>query len=231
MKVKIKKFRDGKFLWEEYEIDGEGHTVLEILQKIKEKEDPTLSFRAMCRAGICGTCAVKVNGQHKLACSTRVYSDITLEPVDIAPPIKDLVVDHSFIYKKLKEGKVWFETLSKNISLKPDELKNTEKSWDCILCGICNYVCPAIQEDESFGLPSTFTKSYGVIFDKRNTKGYEKLKDLVPLSIQSCTHCKNCTFSCPKECNPEFLINILENTMVRYGLIRKKEQDFGFLGF
>jgi len=231
MKVKIKKFRDGKFLWEEYEIDGEGHTVLEILQKIKEKEDPTLSFRAMCRAGICGTCAVKVNGQYKLACSTRVYSDITLEPVDIAPPIKDLVVDHSFIYKKLKEGKVWFETLSKNISLKPDELKNTEKSWDCILCGICNYVCPAIQEDESFGLPSTFTKSYGVIFDKRNTKGYEKLKDLVPLSIQSCTHCKNCTFSCPKECNPEFLINILENTMVRYGLIRKEEQDFGFLGF
>ncbi len=230
MKVKIKRFKEGNFVWSEYELDGEGKTVLEILQTIKEKLDPTLSYRAMCRAGICGTCAVKVNGEHKLACNTRVYDDITIEPVDIATPIKDLVVDHGFIYEKLKKGKVWFEPLPTNIPLKPDELKNTEKSWDCILCGICNYVCPAIQEDKNFGLPSTFTKAYGVVFDKRNANK-EKLKDLVSLNIQSCIHCKNCTFSCPKDCTPEFLITVLENNMVRYGLISKKGQDFGFLGF
>lgn len=230
MKVKIKRYSDGEFRWEEYEVEGEGKTILEILQKIKEI-DPTLSFRAMCRAGICGTCAVKVNGEHKLACNTRVYDDITLEPVDIATPIKDLVVDHEFMYEKLKIGRVWFEPLPANVTLKPDELKNTEKSWDCIFCGICNYVCPAIQEDKNFGLPSTFTKAYGVVFDRRNKTGMDKLKDLVPLNIQSCTHCKNCTFSCPKDCNPELLIKILENSMVQRGLIQRKEQDFGFLGF
>ena len=231
MKVRLKRFLNGEYKWQEYEIDGEGKTVLEILQKIKEEIDPTLSFRAMCRAGICGTCAVKVNGEHKLACNTRVDNDITVEPVDIAKPIKDLVVDHEFYINKLKEGKVWIEPMSTNISLKPEEIKQTEKSWDCILCGICNFVCPAILEDKKFGLPSTFTKAYGVVFDKRNANK-EKIKDFVPLNIQSCTHCKNCTFSCPKDCNPEILIKILENNMLRYGLIRKEGgTDFGFLGF
>ncbi len=231
MKVKLKRFLNGEYKWEEYEIDGKGKTVLEILQKIKEEIDPTLSFRAMCRAGICGTCAVKVNGEHKLACNTRVFDDITVEPVDIAKPIKDLIVDHEFYINKLREGKVWIEPLPANISLKPEDIKQTEKSWDCILCGICNFVCPAIQEDKNFGLPSTFTKAYGVVFDKRNANK-EKIKDLVPLNIQSCTHCKNCTFSCPKDCNPEILIKILENTMLRYGLIKREGgTDFGFLGF
>ncbi|NPA33024.1 MAG: succinate dehydrogenase/fumarate reductase iron-sulfur subunit [Aquificae bacterium] len=231
MKVRLGRYREGGFVYEDYELDAEGKTVLEILQDIKERIDPTLSFRAFCRAGICGTCAVKVNGQHKLACRTRVWGDITVEPVDIAKPIRDLVVEHETMHQKLREGKVWFDPLPTNIPLKPDELRTTQRSWDCILCGICNWVCPALAQDGSFGLASTFTKAYGVIFDKRNANREEKLRAVAGLNPHLCTHCKNCTFACPNDCNPELLIKLIEGELVKEGLIQRKEQDFGFLGF
>ncbi len=231
MKVKIKRFRSGEEFWEEYEVEGEGLTVLEILRIIKEEIDPTLSFRAFCRAGICGTCGLKVNGEHKLACSTRVYGDVTLEPPDGYPVIKDLVVDHSPLYENLKKGRVWMRPACANVPVKPADLKKTGKSHDCILCGICNSVCPVLAQRMDFGFPSTFTKAYGVIYDPRNEEGEKKLSDLLPLNIQNCTHCRYCSMSCPKSCDPELLIKIMENAMQRYGLIKKQEQDFGFLGF
>jgi len=71
MRVKLRRFREGSFYTEEFSLeDAEGLTVLELLYRIREEVDPSLSFRAMCRSSVCGTCTLKINGEHRLACNT-----------------------------------------------------------------------------------------------------------------------------------------------------------------
>ncbi len=232
MKVKIKRFREGEFRIEEYEVDAdERNTVLDVLIKIKEEKDPTLSFRAMCRSSICGTCAVKINGVPKLACNTRVEGDeILIEPLNDRV-IKDLVVEHDSIYEKLKSNRVWIIPEEKNKNISPQDIKLIEKARDCILCGICDASCPPLLEGVNFGGPLLFTRLYGVIEDKRNRASGELLKTAANLNIRGCVHCSNCNIYCPKGCMPERWITVLENKLVQKGLLEKKTDDFGFLGF
>ncbi len=230
MRVRIKRFSGGVFKTEEFEVDvPEGSTVLDVLFKIKEEIDPTLSFRAMCRASICGTCAVKVNGEPKLACNTKVEGeDLTLEPIDNAVPLKDLVVDQEVVFSRLREGKVWVVPKEGEIGLSAGPLG---RASDCILCGICDSVCPSLLEDRAFGGPSFFTKVYRILEDPRDGKGEERLKDLVPFKAQSCVHCNNCNVYCPKGCMPERWIKLIEGKLSQKGYIQKRTEDFGFLGF
>ena len=231
MRVRIKRFKEGRIIEDTYNLEIEDkRTVLDILYLIREME-PTLSFRAMCRASICGTCAVKVNGEHKLACNTQVEpetEELVIEPVDNSVPIKDLVVEQDYLFERMRKAALWIEAKD-NLELKPSDIQKTQKSWDCILCGICNNVCPSVQSDTSFGGPSLFTKAFGVVEDKRN--GEDKLKQLIPFNIQSCVHCKNCDIYCPKACTPEVLITLIEGRMLKKGYIQRKTEDFGFLGF
>ncbi|WP_457601506.1 succinate dehydrogenase/fumarate reductase iron-sulfur subunit [Hydrogenivirga sp.] len=233
MKVKLKRYSEGEFRLQEYELDVSGRpTVLDLLSLIKESLDPTLSFRAMCRASICGTCAVKVNGEHRLACSTRVEGEeVLIEPVDGYAPIRDLVVSHEELYGKLKEGKVWLLPREENLRVPPEEIRKTSRAWDCILCGICNNVCPPILEGQSFGGPSLFTKLYTILEDPRDSKGEERLGEIVGLNVQNCVHCSNCNLYCPKACMPERWISVIEGRLTQKGYIQKKTEDFGFLGF
>ncbi len=232
MKVKLKRFTGEGYITDVFEVEaGDNPTVLEILYRIREEIDPSLSFRAMCRAGICGTCAVKVNGEHKLACNTKVSGDeVLIEPVDSSIPIKDLVVFQDVLFEKLKEGRVWLVP-KKDIKLLPEDLKKTSKAWDCILCGICNNVCPPLAEGKDFGGPAFFTKFYSISEDPRDKIGEDRLKDLIPFNIQSCVHCSNCNIYCPKGCMPERWITLLEGRLTQKGYIQKKTEDFGFLGF
>ena len=232
MRVKLKLFRDGSFTLKEFEVEtDDSPTVLEVLQKVKEI-DPSLSFRAMCRASICGTCAVKVNGQHRLACNTRVSGDeVLIEPVDGSEPIRDLVVSHEEIFEAMRKNKVWFVPREENLTLEPSQLAKTSKAWDCILCGICNNVCPPLIEGKDFGGPALTTKIYSIEEDPRDSLGEERLGDILNLNLQNCVHCSNCNLFCPKGCMPERWITLLEGKLAQRGYIQKKTEDFGFLGF
>ena len=233
MKVRVRRFKGKGFVTDEYDLSVEGElTVLELLSKIKEEIDPSLSFRAMCRASICGTCAVKVNGEHRLACNTRVKDEeVLIEPVDGNEPIKDLVVSHEELYSKLSSARIGIVPRENNLSLTPSELTKTSRSWDCILCGICNSVCPPLLEGKDFGGPALFTKLYKTLEDPRDALRGERLKEIVNLNVQSCVHCSNCSLFCPKGCMPERWITVIEGKMSSAGLIEKKSEDFGFLGF
>ncbi|EDP76587.1 2Fe-2S iron-sulfur cluster-binding protein [Hydrogenivirga sp. 128-5-R1-1] len=233
MKVKLRRFTGREFVTTEYEVEtGENPTVLEILTKIKEELDPSLSFRAMCRASVCGTCAVKVNGEHRLACNTRVNGEeVLIEPVDGYIPIKDLVVSHEEIYDGLRRARVWFVPREENLTITPQELNKTSRAWDCILCGICNNVCPPLLEKRDFGGPSLFTKIYRILEDPRDSLGEERLNGLTALNAQNCVHCSNCNLFCPKGCMPERWITVIEGKLTQKGYIQKKTEDFGFLGF
>jgi len=224
MIVSIKRYDT----FQSYEIDvPRDITVLELLHKIKEI-DPTLSYRHMCRAGICGTCALKVNGKNVLACKTRLnkFEDdtIVLEPLDNAVVVKDLVVEHQFWFDMYKNLKVDF----KNSDYQYFDFKSIENSKNCIACFICNSVCPVMPIDKKFGGPFVFARIYGFLEDNRNAnKDYVKLVDGV---INHCTHCKNCNYACPLFVIPETLIKKLEDILISKGLIQPPQNDL-FFGF
>jgi succinate dehydrogenase subunit B (EC 1.3.5.1) len=114
LRLKIRREQDGKVWYQSFEVPyEEGMTFLSALQKIKEEQDETLSFRHFCRAGICGTCAIYINHFPKLACKEQVLpyvlsgQEVLIEPLKNFKVIRDLVVDHEVIPKKLKEFSLW----------------------------------------------------------------------------------------------------------------------------
>ncbi len=224
MRVSVKRFKDGEFEVHSFELESKGNpTILEILTEIKERHDPTLSFRAMCRSSICGTCGVRVNGRSVLACTERVTGDeILIEPLEGFEPIRDLVVSHEEIFSSLRRAGVW-----RGSKESPAPPFGSLQAQNCILCGICNSVCPPILEGKNFGGPLLFTKFYAVRGEEAS--GGLGLEGIKEENIKGCVHCSNCNLSCPKGCMPERWITILEASMVRMGYIQKEAQDFGFL--
>lgn len=230
MKVRIRR---GHPLREEFDIDIEKDlTLLDILYKIKEM-DPTLAFRSMCRAGICGTCAVKLNGKPVLACSTRISpleEEILVEPLDGFGVIKDLVVDHEGMYSKLKRSMVWLYPSESRVKMDEGINHKSSRSWECILCGICDSLCPVLSTSSLFGGPLTLTRLYKHLIDPRNANQEATVKTLHSLKPELCTHCMNCSYACPKKLMPEGLIREEENLLVEKGLLQK-QSGFDFLSF
>lgn len=197
MKVSIRRFSEGSFRVDHFELEVSGNpTILELLIKIKEEHDPTLSFRAMCRASVCGTCGVKVNGENRLACTTRVEGEeVLIEPLDNHTPIKDLVVAQDSIPDLLKRYKLWVEP-KEEVNVSKGDIGKISRARDCILCGICNGVCPPMAEGKPFAGPLAFTRLYAVMEDPRDRAGRERLSVATSMRPQECVHCSNCTLFC-----------------------------------
>ncbi|WP_448587303.1 succinate dehydrogenase/fumarate reductase iron-sulfur subunit [Thermocrinis sp.] len=220
MRISLRLYRDNAFLVKEFEIET-SQTVLDALYRIKEEQDPTLSFRSMCKAGICGTCGVKVNGKPVLACKTKIEEleePILIEPLDNLPVIRDLVVSHDVLLDRIKRLRAWYEPLEYNLpTFKPSAL--IDKSFNCIACGLCDSFCPVFITNAEFGGPMAFSRLCKLFQDPRNL-GREE----VPLRIKDghinlCTHCRNCSMVCPAEVMPETLIKMEEGELLRRGLL------------
>lgn len=185
----------------------QGTTILEALLYIKDNLDESLTFRQSCRMGICGDCAVNVNGKPVLACYTQVLDlnvdQLLIEPLANAPVIKDLVVDMQPFFDTYKRIKTHLikptEELKKPAEFpqSPGELK---KYWDltlCIKCSICNSSCPAIIDEKFLG-PSALTATYRFMTDSRDQGAEERLKPMAD-NVWLCTQCSSCTLFCPKK--------------------------------
>ncbi len=236
VKVKIKRFDGEKSYISTYDIEIEERTtILDVLMKIKDTNDPTLSFRVQCRAAICGTCSVKVGENHYLACKTKIKpllkdGEILIEPASNLPVIKDLVVDQGVYLEKLKDAKAWFVPKEPFEPVYPEELKEFDKETDCILCGICYSMCPVFQTGQPFGGPINFVKIYRFWKDKNDALKDERIKIANENHITNCVHCKYCTFSCPKEIPVEQDILKIEFYGKQKGLIQQGQEGFGFGG-
>jgi succinate dehydrogenase/fumarate reductase iron-sulfur protein len=184
-----------------------GATLLDALLYIKDHFDDSLTFRQSCRMGICGDCAINVDGKPMLACYTQVLdlgtASLTVEPLSNALVIKDLVVDMQPFFETYKRIKTLLikpeEEFKKpcEFSQAPEELK---KYWDltlCIKCSICNSACPAVIDEKFLG-PSALTATYRFITDSRDQGLDQRLKPMAD-NIWLCTQCNSCTMFCPKK--------------------------------
>ncbi len=220
MKVKLKIFRYNpeteEKRYDTFEIDvEEGMTFLRAFQKIKEEIDPSLTFRQFCRAGICGTCAVMINGFPKLACKEQVLpyallnDEILIEPLDKFPVIKDLAVEHESIMNDMKKFHTWIKEFKGDVRIPPDINRLIEKSADCILCFACQSYCPQVLEKEYAG-PLMFAKIFRYAVDPRDGNKKERLKEAIELgNLYHCLSCDKCNNVCPKEVEPATLIREL----------------------
>lgn len=183
-----------------------GTTVLDSLLYIKDNLDETLTFRHSCRMGICGSCAVNINGKPMLACYTQVLhldaDSLMVEPISNMPVIKDLVVDTKLFFDTLQKIKTYL--IKPEATLKqPNEFTQTpqdlKKYWDltlCIKCSICYSACPAAIDERFLG-PATLTANYRFVTDSRDEGSSERLKPMAD-NIWLCTQCNSCTLFCPK---------------------------------
>jgi succinate dehydrogenase / fumarate reductase iron-sulfur subunit len=197
-----------------YEVDLErcGPMVLDALIKIKNEVDPTLTFRRSCREGICGSCAMNIDGVNTLACTIsidEIDGDVKIYPLPHMPVVKDLVPDLSNFYAQYASIKPWLQARTpappdrERLQSKADQERINEPSA-CILCACCSTACPSYwwNSDRFLG-PAILLAAYRWIVDSRDEATGERLDALQdPFRLYRCHTIMNCTRTCPKGLNP-----------------------------
>jgi len=196
----------------EVDMDACGPMVLDVLIKIKNEIDPTLTFRRSCREGICGSCAMNIEGGNTLACTQAaadLKGDVKIYPLPHMPVVKDLVPDLTNFYAQYASIKPWLQTRTpaspdqERLQSKEDqELINTPSA--CILCACCSTSCPSYwwNSDRYLG-PAALLAAYRWLVDTRDEATGERLDELEdPFRIYRCHTIMNCTNACPKDLNP-----------------------------
>jgi succinate dehydrogenase / fumarate reductase iron-sulfur subunit len=201
-----------------------GPMVLDALIKIKNEIDTTLTFRRSCREGICGSCAMNIDGTNTLAC-LKAIDDIAgavrVYPLPHLPVIKDLVPDLSHLFAQYRSIEPWLNSAD---APPPDrerpqsvaERDRLDGLWECILCFCCSTACPSYWwNGERYLGPAVLLQAYRWIADSRDDKTGERLDALEdPFRLYRCHTIMNCTNTCPKGLNPAKAIAEIKKLMV-----------------
>src|SRR3712207_458226 len=217
--------------WEEFTVDLDGHrSVLDGILQARDREDGSIGIRCSCRAAICGSCGVRINGKPALACHTHLEEAartahgmgwnppdagqmtpavITVEPMGNMPVLKDLIVDMDAVHwRKIERVTPWLlpdgEPPEREYVVPPESMIDVTQTMACIQCGACVSDCLSMEVDPEFIGPAALAKAYRFVGDPRDAQHYERLKDLSedPHGIYDCTHCFNCIEACPKGVAP-----------------------------
>lgn len=221
MIVKVYKWeKKKKSKYENYYIESRAtnNMVLDALLYIKNHLSPQLAFRRSCREGICGSCAMNINGINTLACIKNITTNnIIINPLPHMILIKDLVIDLSHFYHQLKSIKPWlFHTIAshdKEFIQSEYQRSFIDGLYECILCACCSTSCPSYwwNSDKYLG-PAILLQSYRWIIDSRDIATYARLSYLQDkYKLYRCHTILNCTKVCPKHLNPARVIANLKN--------------------
>ncbi len=210
-----------------YELDMAscGPMVLDALLKIKNEIDPTLSLRRSCREGICGSCAMNINGVNTLACTQTCADlgkgDVRIYPLPHLPVVKDLVADLNNFYAQYAAVKPWLQARTpvspdrERLQSKADQEK-IDRPSACILCACCSTSCPSYwwNGDRYLG-PAALLAAYRWIVDSRDEATGERLDALNdPFRLYRCHTIMNCAEACPKDLNPARAIADIKRLML-----------------
>jgi succinate dehydrogenase / fumarate reductase, iron-sulfur subunit len=208
----------------EVDLEGCGPMVLDALIKIKNEIDTTLTFRRSCREGICGSCAMNIDGTNTLACTKPiedVSGEVKVYPLPHMKVVKDLVPDLTTAYAQLASIEPWLKTRTpappdQERLQSPDERRRLDGLWECILCFCCQTSCPSYWwNGERYLGPAVLLQAYRWIADSRDEFTGERLDALEdPFRLYRCHTIMNCTKTCPKGLNPAKAIAEIKKLMV-----------------
>jgi len=205
------------------DLDTCGPMVLDALIKIKNEVDPTLTFRRSCREGICGSCAMNIDGTNTLACTKgidEIRGSVAIYPLPHMEVVKDLVPDLTDFYAQHRSIEPWLKT---DTPTPPKEWRQSHEDrekldglYECILCACCSTACPSYwwNADRYLG-PAVLLQAYRWVIDSRDEATGDRLDNLEdPFRLYRCHTIMNCTKACPKGLKPAKAIASLKQMMV-----------------
>lgn len=190
--------------------------LLSVLFTIKEKQNRSLSFRSGCKSGVCGSCAIRVNGVERLACKIDIKENDIIEPLNNSKVLKDLIVDKNKTNEFLESSKAYLEVKSPSIITKKDEKKIDIES-NCILCDSCFSSCPVYSINPKFIAPFALIRNYRYVEDIKETDIKSKIDAVQINGIWDCTLCGNCNMVCPSFIDIKGGIEKLRNKSAQFG--------------
>lgn len=205
------------------DLDDCGPMVLDALIKIKNETDPTLTFRRSCREGICGSCAMNIDGLNTLACTKSIEdirSDVKIYPLPHMKVIKDLVPDMTHFYAQYEAVEPWLKTKTptppdRERLQSKEEREKLDGLYECILCACCSTSCPSYWWNERYLGPAALLQAYRFLADSRDEATGERLDALEdPFRLYRCHTIMNCTNTCPKDLNPARAIAEIKKQLV-----------------
>jgi len=230
--------KDGRY--EAYEVDPRpGMSVLDALFSIRDEHDDSLSFRYSCRGAVCGSCAMTINREPRLACRTQVSqlakakslnlrlfgplekqigwdrtAEVLIEPLPNMPVLKDLVVDMTRFFEFYNKIRPWMDLPDvKGLSkMTPEEVSKIEKYTNCILCAACFGACPVNNRNPDYLGPAALAWSLRFVDDSRTTDKKERLSLVAGKNgAPECEFIYNCVKVCPKAVAPAGAIRTLKD--------------------
>ncbi|MEZ4692440.1 MAG: 2Fe-2S iron-sulfur cluster-binding protein [Aliarcobacter sp.] len=226
MKIKIKRYNQElieKNSIDEFEVSNTN--LLKALIEIKQYNDSTLTFRCGCKSGVCGSCAVKVNGIEKLACRTKINQNDLIEPLSNINIIKDLVIDVShetFLLDKVKS----YIDINSNKEINQEDIEKIDLQSNCILCNSCYSSCPIYNINKDFIGPFALTRALRYVDDKKLKDKKEILNNIQTNGIWDCTLCGECSLVCPQSIDPKADILKLQNISFQEGFSNPNLNNF-----
>lgn len=204
-------------------MDDCGPMVLDAIIWIKNNIDPTLTFRRSCREGICGSCAMNIDGTNTLACTkdmSTISGAVKIYPLPHMQVVKDLVPDLTGFYAQHASIEPWLKTDTpapeNEWGQSPEDRSKLDGLYECILCACCSTSCPSYwwNGDRYLG-PAALLQAYRWLADSRDESTGERLDFLEdPFRLYRCHTIMNCAQTCPKGLNPAKAIAEIKNMMV-----------------
>ena len=208
----------------EIDLDACGPMVLDALIKIKNEIDATLTFRRSCREGVCGSCAMNIDGTNTLACTKfidEIDGEVPIYPLPHMPVVKDLVPDLNHVYAQYASIEPWLqsETPAPPAGERLQSFEEREKLdglYECVLCFCCSTSCPSYWwNGERYLGPAALLQAYRWLADSRDEAAGERLDALEDsFKLYRCHTIMNCTKTCPKSLNPGRAIGEIKKLMV-----------------
>jgi succinate dehydrogenase / fumarate reductase iron-sulfur subunit len=204
--------------WENFEVELDpARSVLDGILQVRNDQDGSLAIRCSCRAAICGSCGVRINGKSALACNTRISEAaehapngaVVVEPMGNMPVLKDLIVDMDAVHwRKIQRVVPWLlpegPPPDREYIVPAEAMIDVTQAMACIQCGACVSACLSLEVDPEFIGPAALAKAYRFVGDPRDGQTEQRLNDLAedPHGIYDCTHCFACVEVCPKGVAP-----------------------------
>jgi succinate dehydrogenase / fumarate reductase iron-sulfur subunit len=250
-KINFKVFRfnaDVDYLpyYENYDMEVTSEeVVLDILNRIKWDHDGSFSYRRSCRHGICGACAIKVNGRSTLACKESMTDmielfgkELTIEPLSIKRAVKDMIIDKGDFWDKHEAIHPYLisdveEHPEHEHLVTPEEAEELNEADICIQCGACHYACPVVEVNEDYFGPAAFAKAYRFEADVRDDAHTKRLLNLHEegKGLWDCAKCYECAEVCPKDVNPIDKITKLHQMLFKEGVATSNVATRHAVGF